>query len=75
MSGATGSSDRISFELDPATGVARTNVKSVAYLNNRDIGSAALIVGRGGIILKDKRNGRTGHRASPLDFECYGATP
>lgn len=75
MSGATGSSERIRFELDPVTLVGRTNVKSVAYLNNRCIRSAEFIVGRGGIILKDKRGGRTGFRAGPEDFARYGATP
>jgi hypothetical protein len=75
VSGATGSSDRISFSLDPITKVGRTNVKSVAYLNNRDIASAEFIIGRGGIILKDRRGGRTGYRAGSADFERYGATP
>lgn len=75
MSGATGSNDHINFTLDPVTLVGRTNVKSVAYLNNRCIRSAEFIVGRGGIILKDKRGGRTGYRATPADFERYRATP
>lgn len=75
MSGATGGAAKIVFELDPVTSVARTNVKSVSYLNNRDIASAEFIVGRGNIILKDKRGGRTGYRAGPADFERYGAKP
>ncbi len=75
MSGATGSAAKVIFELDPETGVARTNVKSVAYLSNRDIASARFIVGRGGIILKDVQGGRTSFRAGPADFERYGAKP
>lgn len=66
---------RLNYDFDERTGIIRMQSShNVAYVTNRDIRRSRLIIGRGGMILRDILGGRTGRRCSDEIIREYEET-
>lgn len=63
---------KVEYDFDPRTGIGRLNsVHNIAYLRNKQIKEARLVIGRNGMILRDVLGGRTGKRCTPEIISEY----